>query len=147
LLEEPLQDRFILRDMGVDFPVGAFKVGIGHEPRTAVPRTGNVDDVQVVLLDEAIEMHIDEIQALRSPLMPQEARLDVLQVQWLFEERIGVEINLSHRSIAFVKIGAQQLQASGPASEVACRKGTTRTLSTRLPSMSTTSIFHSSHSK
>jgi hypothetical protein len=61
LLEESFQALFILRDVRVDFAAGAFEVSIGHEPRAAMPRTGDVYHVQIMFVDDAIEVHVDEI--------------------------------------------------------------------------------------
>src|SRR5215510_12260698 len=54
-----------------------------------------VDHVEIVLLDNAIEMHVDKIEArCRSP-MSQQSRLDVFQREGLLEEGIIKEINLA----------------------------------------------------
>ena len=44
-------------------------------------------------------MDIDEVQSGRGAPMPQQSRLDVLQLQRLAQQRIRVEINLSDRKI------------------------------------------------
>jgi hypothetical protein len=77
LFEEALHPRFIRRDVGVDFAIGAFKVSVGDEPRSTMPRTGDVDHVQVMRFDDAIEVHVDEVQAWCGAPMPEQAGFDV----------------------------------------------------------------------
>jgi hypothetical protein len=60
---------------------------------------GDIDHIQVVLLDDPVQVHVDKIQARRGAPVSQQARLDVFQLQGLFQQRIVVEINLAHRQI------------------------------------------------
>ena len=71
LREEPLHALRILRDAGIDFAVGSFEIGVRHQPRPAMSGTGDVDHVQIVLLDQPIEVDIDEIEARRRAPMAQ----------------------------------------------------------------------------
>ena len=63
----------VLRDVRVDFAVGPFQVGVGHDARGAVSRPGDVDRVEVVLLDDAVQVDVDEVQARRGAPMAQAA--------------------------------------------------------------------------
>ena len=62
LLEEPLQAFFVLRDVRIDLAVCAFKICIRYEDGTAVSRYGDVDGIEIMLLNQAIQMYIDEVQ-------------------------------------------------------------------------------------
>ena len=99
LLEQPLHPVLVLRDVGIDLAVGAFQVGVRHQPRPAVARPGDVDDVQVVLLDDAVQVDVDEVQPRRRAPVAEQARLDVRQRERLLQQRIVVEINLPDRQI------------------------------------------------
>ena len=61
LLEELAQTFFIFRDLGVVFVVDPFHVDLRHDGRSTVPRTRNVDDLELTLRDEAVQMHIHEV--------------------------------------------------------------------------------------
>jgi hypothetical protein len=64
-----------------------------------VAGASQVDDIQIVVLDQAIEMGVDEVQAGRGPKVSQQSRLDVLDLQRLAEKRIRVQINLTDGKI------------------------------------------------
>ena len=84
---------------GIDLAVGAFQIGVGHQPRPAVARPGDVDHVQVVFLDDAVQMDVDEVQPRRRAPVAEQARLDVRQRQAALQQRIVVEIDLADREI------------------------------------------------
>ena len=62
-------------------------------------RAADINDIEVPGLDNAIQVSVDEIQSRRCPPMAQQSRFDVAQFQRLFQKRIIVEINLTHRKI------------------------------------------------
>src|SRR5579884_1474240 len=99
LLEQPLHPHFMLTDVGVDFAVRAFQVRIRHEAGTAVTGTGDVDRIQVILLNNAIEVDVDKVQTWRRSPVTEETGFDVLFLQRLFEERIVQQIDLAHRKV------------------------------------------------
>jgi hypothetical protein len=94
LREEALHAVFVLRDVRIDFAVGAFEVGVGDEAGSTVAGTGDVDDAEVLLLDDAVQMNVDEVQSGCGPPVAEEARLDVFALEWLFEQRVVEEVNL-----------------------------------------------------
>ena len=95
LREEALHALLVGRDVRVNLAVGPFEIGVCHQSRPAMPGAGNVDHVEVVLLDQPIEVDINEVQTrCRSP-MAEQPRLDVLLCQGLLEQRVVVEINLA----------------------------------------------------
>ena len=99
LLEESLHPFFVLGDVRVNLAVGAFEPGIGDDARPAVTGADDVDHVEVALFDHAIEMHVDEVQARGRAPMADEARLHMLLLERLLEQRIVVEIGLANRQV------------------------------------------------
>ncbi len=61
LLEQPFQALFVLRDVRIDFAVGAFEVGVRDQSGPSMAGTGDIDHIEIVLLDDAVKMHIDEV--------------------------------------------------------------------------------------
>ena len=59
LFEQLFHTRFVRGNIGVDFAVGSFQIGIGHQAWSTVSWACNVDDVQVVLFDDAVEVYIN----------------------------------------------------------------------------------------
>ena len=57
-------------------------------------RPGDIDHVEVILLDRAIEMRIDKVLPRRSPPMPQQSRLHMLQLERLAQQRIVKQLDL-----------------------------------------------------
>ena len=80
LPEQLAHARVVLRDLGIELGVRAFEVGVGDGRGAAVARAKDVDGVEVALLDDAVGVGVDEVQpGCRSP-MPEEPRLDVLEL-------------------------------------------------------------------
>ena len=99
LFEQLLHPFLVLRDVRINFAVGSFEPRVGHDARSAVTGADDVDHVHVALLDDAIEMHVDEVQSRRRAPMADQARLHVFFLQRLLEERIVVEICLANRQV------------------------------------------------
>jgi hypothetical protein len=53
-----------------------------------VARAGEVDDVQIVLPDDAVDVGVDQAQAGRGAPMSEEAWLDVLAAKRLAQQRV-----------------------------------------------------------
>ena len=49
LFEQLFQPGFVLADVRINLTVGAFEVSIAHQRRAAVPGTGDVEHIQVIL--------------------------------------------------------------------------------------------------
>ena len=78
LTEQLAQTGLVQRDVRVALRVRAFEIRIRHSGRTAMPRTHDVDGVEVALLDHAIGMRMDEVQAGSRAPMTQQPGLDVV---------------------------------------------------------------------
>ena len=83
----------------VHFAVRAFQICVGHDPWTAVARARDVDHVQIVRVDDAVQMGVDEVQPGRRAPVAEQARFDVRQGQPFPQQRIVVQIDLTHRQI------------------------------------------------
>src|SRR6266851_6871348 len=81
LFEQFFQTFVVLRNVRIDFAVGAFEVSVGDQARTAVPRTGDVNDIQIVFFDNPVEVNVNEVQSGRGAPMTQQARLDVFALE------------------------------------------------------------------
>src|ERR1700730_5286711 len=81
LLEQALHALFVLSDVGVDLRVGAFEVGVGDNSGAAVARSTNVNCVEIVGFDNAVEVSVDEIQAGRGAPVTEQPRLGVLELE------------------------------------------------------------------
>ena len=101
--ENCLNSRFmpslVLGDVRVELAVGPFQVRVGHDARAAVAGAGDVDHVQVVLLDDPVQVDVDEVQPRRGAPVAQQPRLDVLGLQRLLQQRVVVEVDLADRQI------------------------------------------------
>ena len=77
---------------GIDLGICSLEVALGQDRGCAVPGPGNVDRVQVVLLDQPIEMDVGErLAGVRAPVA-QHAWLDVLDLERLAEQGVVLEV-------------------------------------------------------
>ena len=97
--EEPLHPLLVLRDVGIDLAVGPLEIGVGDQRRPAVSGAGDVDHVEVELLDQPVEVDVDEVQARRRAPVAEQARLDVVLRQRDFQQRVVEQIDLPDRQI------------------------------------------------
>ena len=97
LREEPLETGLVRGDVRVDLAVRALEIGVGHQPRSAVTRPGNIDHAQTARLDDAIEMRVDEVEPGRGSEVTEQPWLDVPCREGLLQQRVIVEIDLADR--------------------------------------------------
>jgi hypothetical protein len=97
LSEQLFQSGFVLADVWIDLSVGTFKVNVTHQRRAAVPRASNVKHIQVILLDDPVQVHVDEVLTWRRAPVSDHQRLHMRQFQRLLQQRIVVEIKLADR--------------------------------------------------
>ena len=97
--EEPLHALFVGRDVRIDLAVGPLEIGVRDQARPAMPGAGDVDHVEVVLLDQPVQVNVDEVQTRRRSPVAEEPRLDVFLCQGLLEQRVVVEIDLADRQV------------------------------------------------
>jgi hypothetical protein len=99
LFEELLYPFFVLRNIRIQLAVGSFQVRIGYDSRAPMTRAGNVYDVEILLLDDAVEMNIDEVQSRRRAPVTQQSRFDVISLERFFQKRVVIELDLTDRQI------------------------------------------------
>ena len=79
LLKQFFQPGFVLADVRINLTPSAFKVDVAHNCRAAVTGPGNVKHIQVILLDDAVQVHVDEVLAWRGAPMSDYQGLHVRQ--------------------------------------------------------------------
>ena len=99
LLEQPLHPLRVLADLRIHLRVGALEVGLRHHGRTSVPGPDHVDHVEVALADQAVEVHVDEVEAGRRAPVPEQAGLHVLAPQRLVEQGVVEQVDLAHGEV------------------------------------------------
>src|SRR5262249_50307769 len=60
--EEAVHAFFIGRNVRIDLAVRPLKVSVCDQTGTAVPGAGDVDHVEVVLLDQPVQVNVEEVQ-------------------------------------------------------------------------------------
>ena len=99
-LEEKLpQPGLILADVRVDLAVSALEVGIADDGRAAVPGAGDVDHIEVVLLNDPVQVCVYEILAGGRAPMSEKHMLHIREGQRPLQQWIIVEINLPDRQV------------------------------------------------
>ncbi len=61
--------------------------------------TDNVDHVEIMFDDQPVEVDVKHIEPRRRSPMPEQPRLDVIDRQRLFEQRVLAQIDLADRQI------------------------------------------------
>ena len=89
LLEQLLHSGFVLGDVRIDVSPGAFEVYVADNRWAAVPGTSDVEHIEVILLDDPVQVHVDEILARRRAPMSDHERLHVRQLQWLLSSGLS----------------------------------------------------------
>ena len=62
-------------------------------------RAGDVDHIEIVLLDHPVQVSVNKVQARRRPPMTEKPRLDVFFRERLLEQWVVIEIDLTDRKI------------------------------------------------
>ena len=99
LAEQPLQSAAVALDRRISLGIRPFQIGMRHDARTAMARTDDVDHVEIIVLDQPVQMDIEEIQSRRRAPMTEQARLDVLELERRFQQRIVLQVDLPDRKI------------------------------------------------
>ena len=99
LAEQPMQSVAAALDRRIALGIRAFQIGLRHDPRAAMAGTDDVHHVQIVLLDQPVQMDIEKVQPRRRAPMAQQSRLDMLERQRHFEQRIVLQIDLPDRQV------------------------------------------------
>src|SRR5208337_842831 len=95
LREQLLEPGFVLADVWINLAPRAFEVNVGHNCRAPVTGTGDVEHIQVILLDDPVQVHVNEVLARRRAPVSDHQRLHVRQLQRLSKQGVVVEIDLA----------------------------------------------------
>jgi len=99
-LSEQLLHAFrIARQVGIELGVAAFEPRVCHERRASVAGPGDVDHVEVMPVDDAIEMGVNEIQSGRGPPVTEQSRLHMPGLERLAQQRVVEQIDLPDRQV------------------------------------------------
>ena len=111
LLEQPAHAFLVTADVGVDLAVGAVQVGVGHKEVAAVARTGDQDEVLVILLDNAVQVHVDKVLTGYGAPVPDNLLLHIVAGERTAQERIVQQVELSRcQVVGSTPVGVDLLQ-------------------------------------
>src|SRR5271154_2073475 len=99
LLKELLQSGFVLSDVWINLAPGAFEIHVSYDRGAAMSWPGDVEHIQVILLDDPVQMDVDEILPWRCSPMGDHQWLDVFKLQRFLQEGIVIEVDLADRDI------------------------------------------------
>ena len=99
LLEQLLQAHLVAGDLRVDVGVDTIKVVAGHQSGTAMAGAGDVERLLVALRDHAVQVGVEEVESGCGAPVAEQSRLDVVALQWLAEQWVAQEIDLSHGQV------------------------------------------------
>ena len=94
LAEEPPQPVDVPRDVRVELAVRPLEIRVRDERRAAVPRAGDVDRAQVAIADLPVQVRVEEVEARDGAEVAEQARLDVLRLQRLAQQRVVEQVDL-----------------------------------------------------
>jgi len=89
----------VLADAGIHLAVGALQVGVRDQTRTAVAGSGDIERIEVAVLDHAIHVGVQQVQSGRGAPVPEESRLDMLGQQRFPQQRVVQQIDLPDRQV------------------------------------------------
>src|ERR1700678_3547698 len=81
------------------FGVSALKVRIRVQRRTAMPGPCNINDICIVLFDDAIQMNVDEVLSRRSSPMPKQSGFNLCRSERFSQQGIFKKVNLPNTQI------------------------------------------------
>ena len=115
LFEQPLHPGFVLADVGIDLAVAALEIGVGDQGRSAVAGTGDVEHVEIIILDDPVQMDIDEVLPRRRTPVSDHQRLHVGECQRLAQQWVCVKVDLPDREVVCgAPIGVDLRNSSSP---------------------------------
>src|SRR5215208_4210149 len=110
LAEQPAHALLVLADSGIDLRVRPLEIRIRDQPWPAVPGASHVDRVQIARSNRAVHMGVEQIEARSGAPVPQQSRLDMLDLQRLPEQRVVEQVDLPYREIVRrTPVGVDQL--------------------------------------
>jgi hypothetical protein len=80
----------------------------------------DIDHVKIMRFDDAVQMHVDQVEPRGGTPVAEQARLGVLELERILEERIVKQVDLSDREIirgapvGSARAGSQSFPRSSP---------------------------------
>ena len=93
--KQPPKAPSVFRDFRIDLRIGSLEIDVGHDRRAAMTGAREIDHVDILLDDHAIQVRVDETEARRRSPVSEKSRLDVLGPQRFANERILLKKNLA----------------------------------------------------
>ena len=81
------------------FGISTFQIGVRIERRTAVSGTGNINNVGIMLFDEAVQMNVNKVLSRRGSPVTEQPRLNLFRFEWLPQKRIFKQVDLSDTQV------------------------------------------------
>src|SRR3984957_20260158 len=95
LLEELLQSSNIFSLVRIHLRIDALKIAVRQRRRGPMSRPGDINQIQIVLLDQTVQMHPHKrLSGVRTP-MSQQSVFDLLRLQRLPQQRVLQKIKHS----------------------------------------------------
>src|SRR5579872_2281947 len=99
LLEELVQALGVLALIRVDLGISSFEIRVSESRWGAMSRARDVNHVQIVFFDEAVQMDPDETLTRIGSPMPDQTLLKVFELQGLSQQRVFAQIQHAKRKI------------------------------------------------
>ncbi len=99
LFEQAFHALLVLAHVGVDLAVRTVQPVLGHHGVAAVAGAGDIDHIQIIFLDGAVEMGIDKVLPGYGAPVTHNGALDMLGLEGFPEQRIVQKIELARRQV------------------------------------------------
>ena len=94
-----LQAASVPRQVRIDLAVGALEPSIGNDAGPAMAGAGAKNHVEITRFDDAVQVHVKQIEARRRTPMAEQPRLYVFEPDRFFQKGIVEQINLANRQV------------------------------------------------
>ena len=111
LLEQLLHTLDILAHIGINLAVGAVQPVLGYHGVAAMTGAGQIDHVQIILVDDTIQMGINKVLSGNGTPVTDDLLFDVFGLEGFLQQRIIQKIQLTGRQkVGSTPPGVQLLQ-------------------------------------
>ena len=95
LLEQFPHAVLVLGNVGIDLRIGAVQPVLGHHGVAAVAGAGEVDHVQIVLLNDPVQVGVDEVLPRHGAPVSADLFLEMLHIKGFLKKRIVEKVELA----------------------------------------------------